>query len=174
MLMVMCAAARVPSPTGPASARGSGLLGSHRKQPERCAPASLAAELRVSLMRTVRRMRAEKSDRDLTDTQYAVLVVLERLGPKTPGELADHERVQPPSMTRIVAALAESGLVTRTRHSADRRQIVVALTSEGVAVVRETRHRRDAWLDRRLAELAADEREVLARASEILRRIAAT
>jgi DNA-binding MarR family transcriptional regulator len=132
----------------------------------------LAAELRVSLMRVVRRLRAEKSDQDLTDTQYAVLAVLDRYGPMSPGELAERERVQPPSMTRIVAALAELGLVTRTAHPLDRRQVVVTLAPEGAAVVRETRRRRDAWLALRLAELTPAEREILAEASEILRRVA--
>ena len=135
-------------------------------------PAVLAAELRVALMRAVRRLRAEKSDADLTDGQYSVLAVLDRLGPKTPGEIAAIERVQPPSMTRTVAALAELGLVTRTEHPADRRQVLVALTESGTATVRETRRRRDAWLARRLAELTPAERDVLARSTEILRRIA--
>ena len=135
-------------------------------------PAVLAAELRVALMRAVRRLRAEKSDADLTDGQYSVLAVLDRLGPRTPGEIAAHERVQPPSMTRTIAALAELGLVTRTEHPADRRQVLVALTETGAATVRETRRRRDAWLARRLAALTPAERDVLARSAEILRRIA--
>jgi DNA-binding MarR family transcriptional regulator len=91
----------------------------------------------------------------------------------SPGELAEHERVQPPSMTRTVAALVALGLVTRTAHPVDRRQAVVALAAEGEAVVRETRRRRDVWLARRLAELTPRERQVLAEASEILRRVAA-
>jgi DNA-binding MarR family transcriptional regulator len=135
-------------------------------------PAVLAADLRVALMRAVRRLRAEKSDADLTDGQYSVLAVLDRLGPKTPGEIAAHERVQPPSMTRTVAALADLGLVSRTEHPADRRQVLVALTQSGTATVRETRRRRDAWLARRLAALTPAERDVLAQATEILRRIA--
>jgi DNA-binding MarR family transcriptional regulator len=77
-------------------------------------------------------------------------------------------------MTRTVAALTELGLVTRTPHPHDRRQIVVTVTAQGAAVARETRRRRDAWLARRLAELPPAEREVLAQAGEILRRIAAS
>lgn len=140
----------------------------------RCRPATLAAELRVSLMRVVRRLRAEKSDAELSDAQYSVLAVLDRHGPMSPGELAEHERVRPPSMTRTVGALAQLGLVTRAAHPVDRRQVVVTLAAEGVAVVRETRRRRDAWLARRLAELTPHERSVLAEAGEILRRVAAT
>src|SRR5690348_2581048 len=97
------------------------------------APAKLAADLRVSLMRSVRRLRAEKSDADLTDSQYSVLALLDRVGPLTPGELAEHERVQPPSMTRTVAALDAAGLVSRSGRPDDRRQVVVALTDAGRA-----------------------------------------
>jgi DNA-binding MarR family transcriptional regulator len=135
-------------------------------------PAALAAELRVALMRAVRRLRAEKSDADLSDGQYSVLAMLEREGPKTPREIAAHERVQPPSMTRTLTALLELGLVTRTEHPSDRRQVLIAITEPGARTVRETRRRRDAWLARRLAALPSDERAVLARAAEILRRIA--
>jgi DNA-binding MarR family transcriptional regulator len=138
----------------------------------RCQPPELAAELRVSLMRCVRRLRAEKADSDLSDTQYSVLAMLDRHGPLTPGELAEHERVQPPSMTRTLAALVGLGLVGREAHPHDRRQVLVALTAAGSATVRETRRRRDAWLALRLAELGAQERETLAAASEVLRRIA--
>jgi DNA-binding MarR family transcriptional regulator len=138
----------------------------------RTGAAALAAELRIALMRAARRLRAEKSDADLSDAQYSVLALLEREGPSTPREIAVHERVQPPSMTRTLTALLEFGLVTRTEHPSDRRQVLIAITETGAATVRETRRRRDAWLARRLAALLPAEREVLARAAEILRRIA--
>ncbi|WP_088285612.1 MarR family winged helix-turn-helix transcriptional regulator [Kineosporia sp. A_224] len=141
---------------------------------QQCRPAGLAAELRPALMRTVRRIRAEKADADLTEAQYSVLALLDREGPQSPRALAAYERVQPPSMTRTVAALADLGLVTRSEHPDDGRQVVVALTAAGTATIRETRRRRDAWLARRLAELTPAERETLAAASEILRRIAAS
>jgi DNA-binding MarR family transcriptional regulator len=138
----------------------------------RSGAAALAAELRIAVMRASRRLRAEKSDADLSDAQYSVLALLEREGPSTPRDIALHERVQPPSMTRTLTALLELGLVTRTEHPADRRQVLVAVTEAGATTVRETRRRRDAWLARRLAALDPDERAVLARATEILRRIA--
>lgn len=138
-----------------------------------CRPSLLAAELRVALMKSVRRLRNERSDESLTDGQYSVLAWLEGHGPLTPGELAEHEHVQPPSMTRTVSSLVEAGLVTRTEHPADRRQVLLAVTKSGVTVVKETRRRRDEWLTRRLAALDPAEREILARATEILRRVVA-
>ena len=137
----------------------------------RRAPA-LAAELRTAIMRTSRRLRQERSIDDVTPGQYSVLAVLDHHGPCTPRELAAHEKVQPPSMTRTVAALAELGLVQRTEHPTDGRQVLVALSEQGRVVVRETRRRRDAWLARRLAELTPAERDTLAEAAAILQRVA--
>src|SRR3954469_7091435 len=144
---------RIPNPSG------------HR-------PPALAAELRTAIMWTSRRLRQERSTEDVTPGQYSVLAVLDRQGPRTPRELAAFEKVQPPSMTRTVAALAELGLVSRTEHPTDGRQVLVALTPEGQVVVRETRRRRDAWLARRLAELTPAERETLAAAAALLQRVA--
>jgi DNA-binding MarR family transcriptional regulator len=131
-----------------------------------------AAELRVSLLRVARRLRAEKSVEELSDGQFSTLAVLDRRGPLTPTALAEHERVQPPSITRTLAGLIERGLVDRNTDPADRRQVIIQLTEPGAQAVKETRQRRDAWLARRLADLDPKERAVLAEASEILRRIA--
>ena len=136
-------------------------------------PAALAAELRVALMRSTRRLRATRSDEDLSDAQFSVLALLDRSGPLTPGDLADAEHVQPPSMTRTLDCLARRGLLERTAHPADRRQLLARLTAEGTATVAETRRRRDAWLATRLAGLPAHERAVLAEAAGILRRVVA-
>jgi DNA-binding MarR family transcriptional regulator len=151
----------------------NGMPASSSPPASRCRPAPLAADLRVALMRSVRRIRQEKSSDVITDGQYSVLAWLEKNGPLTPRELADHEHVQPPSMTRTVNALAEAGLVDRASHPDDRRQVLVAITADGAREVHETRKRRDAWLARRLADLSPEEREVLARSAEILRRVVA-
>jgi DNA-binding MarR family transcriptional regulator len=139
----------------------------------RAVPA-LAVELRHAVMRVSRRVRQERSVDDITPGQHSVLAGLDVHGPLTPREIAAHEKVQPPSMTRTITALEELGLVSRTDHPTDGRQVLVALTPEGSTVVRETRKRRDAWLAKRLAELTADERDTLARAAEILQRMAAS
>ena len=123
-------------------------------------------------MRVARRLRAEKSDQELTDGQFSVLALLDRGGPLTPRALAEYERVQPPSMTRTLAGLLARGLIDRAGDPTDRRQVIVRLTEAGTLAVQETRRRRDAWLSRRLADLDPKEAAVLAEASEILRRIA--
>jgi DNA-binding MarR family transcriptional regulator len=123
-------------------------------------------------MRLARRMRSERADSSLTLSQTSALAVLERKGPLTPRELAAQERVQPPSMTRIAAALEVAGLVTRTDHPTDGRQVLLAASPAGVALLREDRRRRDVWLAQRLRELEPDEVAVLARAAQILDRLA--
>jgi DNA-binding MarR family transcriptional regulator len=140
----------------------------------RTGAAALATELRIAVMRATRRLRAEKADSDLSDSQLSVLALLEREGPRTPREIAAYERVQPPSMTRTLTALLDLGLVTRTEHPVDRRQVLVAVTETGAATVRETRRRRDAWLAGRLTTLTPDERTLLVDAAELLRRIASS
>lgn len=135
------------------------------------AGAELAVDLRVAIMHLNRRLRSERSSDQITDGQYAVLAALNRCGPMTPRELADHERVQPPSMTRTIGHLVDAGLVDRADHPEDGRQIVVSLTDQGEHEVRETRRRRDAWLARHLRNLTAADRQTLAAATEILRRL---
>ncbi|GIJ00548.1 DNA-binding MarR family transcriptional regulator [Sediminihabitans luteus] len=136
-------------------------------------PGPLGSELRISIVRVARRLRAQRGAAELPEGQFGVLTRLHRCGPMSPGGLADAERIKPPSMTRTVNALAELGLVAKVEHPTDGRQVVVELTDAGVAEVLETRRLRDAWLARQIADLDEDERRTLAAATEILSRIAA-
>jgi DNA-binding MarR family transcriptional regulator len=135
--------------------------------------AGLASELRLSVMRLRRRLSNERHpDNPLSMGAMAVLGCLIRNGDITVGELASHERVQPPSMTRTVNALADGGYVVRRAHETDGRQVVVVLSDQGRATVLADRARRDAWLAQRLSGLSADERRTLRRAAPILERLA--
>ncbi len=135
--------------------------------------AGLSSELRLSVMRLRRRLAGERHpDNPLSMGQLALLGALYRNGDLTVGELATLERVQPPSMTRTVNCLADGGYVERGPHPSDGRQVVVTLTDEGRAVLLTDRARRDEWLARRLADLTAEERDALRRATPILQRLA--
>src|SRR5581483_6779265 len=105
-------------------------------------------------------------------SQLAALGTLDRHGPMSPGALAAHEKVQPPSMTRILAVLEERGLVHRMPHATDGRQAVVTLTRSGKALLAQDRRRRDAWLSRRLRELSDEEIALLHAAAPVLERLA--
>jgi DNA-binding MarR family transcriptional regulator len=97
---------------------------------------------------------------------------LELAGALTPRELADSERVQPPTMTKIVAKLEERGLVRRTPHPTDGRQVILSATEAGREVLALNQRARDEWLTRVLAGLTPQERETLRRAAEILEQLA--
>ncbi|MBO0713753.1 MAG: MarR family transcriptional regulator [Acidimicrobiales bacterium] len=133
---------------------------------------ALASSLRISVMRLARRLRAQRSDDALTLSQVSVLATLERYGPLTPTDVAEHEKVQPPSITRVLAALEERGLVTRQAHPKDRRQAVVALSETGSAMMKNDRKRRDAWLSKRLVELGPEEQAILTQAAPLLEQLA--
>jgi DNA-binding MarR family transcriptional regulator len=137
--------------------------------------AGLATALRISVSRLARRLRAERLAKGLepglSDTQLAALASLERHSAMTPGELADHEKVQPPSMTRVIAALEELGLVMRAPHATDRRQVVLTVTARGREVVHQSRRLREAWLAQRLRELTPQERAALRAAAPILEKL---
>ena len=133
---------------------------------------SLASRLRLAVVRLNRRLRAQRTSTSVTLTQYSALSSLKKCGPMTPGELAAKEVVQPPSMTRVIAALEESGYVSRRPHPTDGRQSIVELTEDGVAYVLADISAREAWLDKRLAQLTGDERRTLAEAAEIIDRMA--
>ncbi|OZV75582.1 MarR family transcriptional regulator [Micromonospora echinospora] len=138
----------------------------------RVAPTQLAQQLRDALTRLNRRVRQARPVGDLTVTQLSALTSLRLAGALTPRELADVERVQPPTMTRIVAKLEERGLVRRTPHPTDGRQVILAATEGGQAVLDQFERARDEWLASRLADLTEEERDTLRHAAEILQRLA--
>ena len=139
--------------------------------------AALATAMRISISRLARRLRVEQrlglggAENVLSDIQLAALAALARHDSMTPGELAEHEKVQPPSMTRVIAVLEERGLVRREPHPTDRRQVILTVTDDGRDVVQRVRRRREAWLAQRLQELNPDEQQILRAAAPILEKI---
>jgi DNA-binding MarR family transcriptional regulator len=131
----------------------------------------MASRLRLAVTRLHRRLRLQSAG-DLTPSQASALVSIEQLGSPTLGELAARESVQPPSLTRIVSVLEARGLVSRVVDPADRRIARVAATAAGVGVLEERRSRRDAYLLRRLHQLAPEDREDLAALTTLLEHLA--
>lgn len=132
----------------------------------------LAEALRDAITRLNRRVRQARPVGDLTVTQLSALTSLELAGALTPRELADVERVQPPTMTKIVAKLERRGLVQRTPHPTDRRQVILSSTELGREILGSYERVRNEWLAARLAELTPEERGVLDRAAALLSRLA--
>jgi DNA-binding MarR family transcriptional regulator len=146
------------------------------QQQQQRSDTGLATALRISVSRLARRLRVERlmpelAEPALSDTQLAALATLERHGAMSPGDLAEHEKVQPPSMTRVIAALVDWELVTRAPHPTDRRQVILTVTREGRSLVQKVRRRKEAWLARKLAELSPQERATLREAAPILEKL---
>nr|WP_311931751.1 MarR family transcriptional regulator [Microbispora sp. H11081] len=116
-------------------------------------------------------MRRQAAHHSLTATQLGTLVAVERHTAMTPGELAEHEKVQPPSMTRVIAKLEARGLLERSPHPTDRRQVMVSVTPLGAELLNEERRTREAWLAQRLKELTPEERATLRAVAPILEKL---
>lgn len=141
-------------------------------EPELSTDQGLAHALRGSVMRLGRRLRQVRADSlDLQSNQLSVMATLLNEGDLVMGALAARERMQPPSLTRIVNGLEERGYVARRPDAHDRRQCVVTVTEAGRQIILANRQRRDEWLTVRIAELEPAERAVLQQAVAILDRV---
>src|SRR5438105_13459594 len=127
----------------------------------------LAADLRLVIGRLARRLR-QLTDSDVTASSLSALWSVERLGPVTLGDLAAAERVQPPTIARIVSRLEESGLVAREVDPSDRRVARVQLTAVGRRFLERTRSRKTAYLAKALRSVQPVDRAVVERAVEVL------
>jgi len=132
--------------------------------------AALPERLRLVVTRLARRLR-QQAEAPISPTQSAALATIERRGPLTLGELAEIERVQPPTITAAVGRLEEQGLVARQRDPDDLRVARVQVTTAGRRLLKETRSRTSAYLERRVGELSGRDRATLERAAAILERL---
>jgi DNA-binding MarR family transcriptional regulator len=135
--------------------------------------AEAAAQLRMAIVRTARRLRQEAAGETsgLTPTSVAALATIDRHGPLTPSEVADIERVKRPSMTRTLGCLEREGLIERTPDPADGRSSLVSVNAAGRERLRRLRRRKTAYLARRMRQLPAEELATLERAAAILERM---
>lgn len=131
----------------------------------------LATHVRLTCQRISRRVRFEGTH-EVAPHQYSVMVRLID-GEKTPTQLAETERLSTPSITRTLNCLQDDGIVTRTPHPTDGRQVMVALTDKGREIVARTMARRDSWMAERLATLNDDQLDLVRAAVEILAEVAA-
>jgi DNA-binding MarR family transcriptional regulator len=139
---------------------------------DRTSPEDVATDVQDGITRLNRRLRQTRPLGEVTQSQLSALASLEIAGALTPTELADQERVQPPTMTRIVAKLEQKGMVARAPHPSDGRQSILSATELGRNTLAEARLAKDAWLSLRLAELSEEDRRTLRAAAEILVRLA--
>jgi DNA-binding MarR family transcriptional regulator len=134
--------------------------------------AEVASRLRLAIMRLSRRLR-QHAPGGITPSQLSALSTIVAEGRITLSQLAVAERVQPPSITRVVDVLVTDGYATRTQSDEDRRVAWVEPTTTGRALVEAVRRQRDAYLAQRLSTLTSDDVAVLARAAALLEQLTA-
>ena len=124
-------------------------------------------------MRLHRRLRRERPDSGLSLTKLSVLGRLDRDGPATAGELAEAERIQPQSITRVIADLEQLGLLEKAADPRDRRRSTLRISPAGAGLIAEDRRQRDEWLTRAMQRtLSPAERDLLGQAATLLDRLA--
>ncbi|MDQ2835933.1 MAG: MarR family transcriptional regulator [Actinomycetota bacterium] len=133
--------------------------------------AELASVLRLSLLRAARRLRSQRVNTSATLSQLSALATVGKCGPMSAGEIAAIERVQPPSMTKILASLEASEWVERAAHPEDRRQSVISITQAGRELLAAETRARDEWLAQRLVDFSPAELKILRDAVDVLDRL---
>ena len=150
----------MPTVTAPDDATAQGAL-------------TAATAVRRGVIHLGRRLRLERPGHDVTLLQLAVLAELNDAGPMTPGQLAAAQRVQPQSLTRVLATLEARGLLGRQADPGDGRRALLAITDDGHQALRRDVDARDRWLAQAMAaQLTPTERELLRLAGELMDRLA--
>lgn len=120
----------------------------------------VASRLRLAVGRLNRRIRIDGSE-SLPPLQLSTLVTVEQHGPLRLSELARREGVAAPTMSRVLSALDEQGMVERAADPGDARGVLVSVSAAGLARLREIRSQRTALVARRLDRLDAAQRAAL-------------
>jgi DNA-binding MarR family transcriptional regulator len=128
----------------------------------------LAGDLSLAVMRLARQLRFRRSPSPVSLSQLSALATLAKEGPMTPGVLAIRERVRPPSMTRVIASLADLGFVDRVAHPDDGRQLLVSVSDAGAELLAAERQASQEWLAQRLESLVDGERDTLRAAAALI------
>jgi DNA-binding MarR family transcriptional regulator len=128
----------------------------------------LASDLSLAVIRLARQLRFRRPDSHVSLSQLSALSTLAKEGAMTPGALAERERVRPPSMTRVITSLTALGLVARTAHPVDRRQVLVSVSPAGAQLIEAERRASQEWLSQRLAALDSGQRDALLTAADLM------
>jgi DNA-binding MarR family transcriptional regulator len=128
----------------------------------------LASDLSLAVMRLARQLRFRRPQSPVSLSQLSALATLFNFGPMTPGALAIKERVRPPSMTRVIASLADLAFVDRIAHPDDGRQVLVSVSDAGAELLEAERRASQEWLAQRLETLGVSERDTLRVAADLI------
>jgi len=131
-----------------------------------------ATELSLAIGQLARRLRTEVNPGELSWSQNAVLARLEKAGPMTTADLARSEFVKPQSMGTILADLEQAGLLQRRPHPTDGRQVLFALTADGIEARRKRSIARREWLLAAMERLDPPDRQTLLAAAALIKQLA--
>lgn len=140
--------------------------------PSRPAPPQVADRIHSAAIHLLRRLRKQDDAIGLTAARMSALSVVVFGGPVTMGRLAEAEQVSGPTVTRLLAGMERDGLLKRSRDAQDRRVVWINATPKGARLLQEGRRRRVAALAGELAALEPADLALLARAAELIERIA--
>jgi DNA-binding MarR family transcriptional regulator len=91
----------------------------------------IAALLHEQFARLTRQLRSLELPQGMTPERLSALSVIDKRGPISVTALADKEMVRPATMSRMVTALVEEGLVKRSDDKTDGRGVLVSATPKG-------------------------------------------
>lgn len=134
---------------------------------------ALADQLHSAAIHLLRKLRREDAASGLNAPRLSALSVVVFAGPLTLGDLAAAEQVRPPTMTRIVDALAEQGLVGKKKNAQDARSTLIHATAAGKRLLLQGRERRVRALAVQIEALGEEDRAGLEKAAQILRQVIA-
>ena len=131
----------------------------------------IADQLHSAAIHLLRKLRREDAASGLNAPRLSALSVIVFAGPVTLGDLAAAEQVRPPTMTKIVDALAAQGLVGKRKNEKDGRSTLIQATAAGKRLLMQGRERRVRALAAQIAALGSNDCEALGKTAEILKRV---
>jgi DNA-binding MarR family transcriptional regulator len=131
----------------------------------------IAEQMHSAAIHLLRKLRREDAESGLNAPRLSALSVIVFAAPVTLGDLAAAEQVRPPTMTRIVDALVDQGLATRSKNTEDGRSTLIAATAAGRKLLMQGRERRVRALAVQIASLDSPNRKTLQEAADILKRV---
>jgi DNA-binding MarR family transcriptional regulator len=123
------------------------------------------------LMRLLRAKFREKRVGDLTMAQFRTLGFVDANHDASLSDVAGHIGLGLPSMSKLVDALVNRSLLTRSEHGTDRRRICLALTDDGKRELDEAYRHTQSFFAEKFAELTEDERTQIAGAINMLKKL---
>lgn len=136
-------------------------------QSAEAAPA-LAESLHDRFSRLSRQLRSIDLPDGMTQERMSVLAIVESRGPISVTALADHERVRPATMSRMISALEADGFVKRIRDVNDGRGVLVASTRRGRHAFEIAQQQRLARFSVALNSLSDDELQSMGQLATVL------